>query len=184
VLPIGPEERRALPIGPRAAVPAGRRALTRRERKARKKLPLAPPPAPEELISPLADIGPWGDPRDEPPLVLEASDPKQMVRPYTRTGGRTHVGYRLELETLLTTTQGREYDIATLRDDHSAICEMCRAPQSVAEIAAKLVLPLGAARVLISDVVDFGLLSVHETSAADGPTIDLMQRIAAGLRKL
>lgn len=185
VLPIGPTEPRALPIGPRSVAPAGRRALTRRDRKANKKLPLAPPPTPA-LISPLADAGPWTDLKEELPLSTEASNPRQLVRPYTRTGGRTHVGYRLELETLLSTSQGREYDIDTLRDDYRAICEMCRVPQSVAEIAAKLALPLGAARVLIADVVEVALLSIHETttSTEGGPTIDLMQRVAAGLRNL
>lgn len=171
-----------MPIGPRSAVPAGRKALNRRDRKARKKLPLAPPPEPA-LISPLADAGPWTEEKEVLPLSTEASDPRQLVRPYTRTGGRTHVGYDLELETLLSTQRGRERDIATLRDDYLTICEMCQMPQSVAEIAAKLVLPLGAARVLIADVVEAELLFVHETSK-EGPSMDLMHRVAAGLRRL
>jgi hypothetical protein len=176
--PEPPPTPTSLPIGPRSAVPAGRRSLSRRDKKS-KKVTSVPEP---ELISPLADAGPWG-PKDAPELSVEASNPKQMVRPYTRTGGRTHVGYRLELETLLTTTVGRDRDIITLRDDYQTICEMCRTPQSTAEIAARLALPLGAARVLIADVVEAELLYVHELSA-EGPSVDLLSRVAAGLRRL
>jgi hypothetical protein len=67
--------------------------------------------------------------------------------------------------------------------DHRAICQTCRMPRSTAEVAARLGLPLGAARVLIADVVDLGLLTVHETSA-DKPTMDLLYRVATGLRNL
>lgn len=186
VLPISdqpPPAPRALPIGPRSVVPAGRKSLNRRDKKG-KKLPLAPPPTPA-LVSPLADAGPWREPKKEQvPLSVEASNPKQLVRPYTRTGGRTHAGYRLELETLLSTPLGRDYDISTLRDDYRTICEMCRMPQSTAEIAARLGLPLGAARVLIGDVVEAELLFVHEVAEESGPSIDLLSRVAAGLRKL
>jgi hypothetical protein len=185
VLPVDepPPTPRALPIGPRSVAPASRRSLSGRERKKDKKLPLAPPPTPGP-VSPLADAGPWSEPKEQPPLSIEASNPRQLVRPYTRTGGRTHVAYRLELETLLSTSPGRDRDIATLRDDYQTICEMCRTPQSVAEIAVRLGLPLGAARVLISDVVDGALLFVHETAEETGPTMDLLSRVAAGLRNL
>jgi DNA-directed RNA polymerase specialized sigma24 family protein len=163
-------------------VPASsRKSLARRERKGKKKVRRALEP---ELISPLADAGPWAGPKEPPPLSAEASDPRRLVRPYTRTGGRTHSGYRLELETLLSTQYGRDRDIFTLRDDYRMICELCRLPQSVAEIAARLGLPLGAARVLISDLVPAELLYVHEVAAEDGPSVDLLSRVAAGLKKL
>lgn len=146
-------------------------------------LPLAPPPTPGN-VSPLANEGPWTGMKEQRNLPTEANNPRQLVRPYTRTGGRTHAtGHRLELETLLTTTQGRDYDISSLRDDYRMICEMCRLPQSTAEIAARLGLPLGAARVLIADVVEAALLFVHET-AREGPSMDLLYRVASGLKKL
>lgn len=171
-----------LPIGPRSVVPAGRRSLRRREKKTKDLLPLAPPPTPAP-VSPLADTGPWVAPKEPPPLPVAASDPKQLVRPYTRTGGRTHAHYRLELETLLSTALSRGRDRAALRDDLRAIYDLCRTPHSTAEVSAHLGLPLGAARVLIADVVDMGLLHVHETSE-DEPALDLLYRVAAGLKNL
>ena len=41
--------------------------------------------------------------------------------------------------------------------------EECRTPRSVAEIVAALRVPLGVARVLISDAADAGLVTVHKT---------------------
>jgi hypothetical protein len=185
VLPAGepPPTPTALPIGPRSVLPAGRgrRQPARREKKL---LPLAPPPTPApDLVSPLADAGPWAEPKEPPPLSVEASHPQQLVRPYTRTGGRTHAGYRLELETLLSTPLGREREMAGLHTDLRAICQTCRMPKSTAEVAARLGLPLGAARVLIADVVDLGLLHVHETSGTN-PSMDILYRVASGLRNL
>ncbi len=181
---LTPPTPRALPIGPRSVVPAGRKSLGRRDKKPKKLLPLAPPPTPApELVSPLADAGPWADPKEPEPLSMEASSPRQLVRPYTRTGGRTHAGYRLELETLLSTALSHERERAALRHDLRAICELCLTPHSTAEVSAHLSLPLGAARVLIADVVDLGLLHVHE-SADDKPSMDLLYRVAAGLKNL
>jgi hypothetical protein len=176
----------ALPIGPRSVVPAGRKSLGHRDKKPKKPLPLAPPPTPApdaDLVTPLADTGPWADPKPPGPLSVEASSPRQLVRPYTRTGGRTHVGYRLELETLLSTALTHERERHALRNDLRAICDLCLTPHSTAEVSAHLHLPLGAARVLIADVVDLGLLHVHE-SAADKPSLDLLYRVAAGLKNL
>jgi hypothetical protein len=174
----------ALPIGPRSVVPAGRRSLGRREKKPKKLLPLAPPPTPApDLAPPPADSGPWSELKEPRPLSVEASSPKQLVRPYTRTGGRTHGGYRLELETLLSTSVSRQRETSALHDDLRAICHLCRTPHSTAEVSAHLGLPLGAARVLISDVVDLGLLTVHQSSA-DKPTLDLLYRVASGLKNL
>ena len=179
--PEPPPTPRALPIGPRSVVPAGRKSLGKREKKNKKP---SPPPSPSlEPASALADAGPWMEPKDEAPPPSPA-DPKGLVRPYTRTGGRTRAGYRLELETLLSTPLGRDRDIQTLRNDYRMICEMCRMPHSTAEIAVRLGLPLGAARVLIADVVSAALLFVHETAAEEGPSMDLLQRVAAGLRRL
>ena len=46
----------------------------------------------------------------------------------------------------------------TLSPEHVDIVELCRdAPQSVAELAAELDLPIGVVRVLIGDLVDDGI---------------------------
>jgi len=107
----------------------------------------------------------------------------QIVRPYTRTGGRTRSSIALELETLLT-LNAVELP-ARLSVEHEGICRLCRHPVSVAEVAAYQALPIGAARVLISDMVEMGLITAVTASPdPEGPPVDLMHRVLEGLRRL
>ena len=117
--------------------------------------------------------------------IIEDGDPRPLVRPYTRTGGRTKPVHLLELETLLSFSPAWQVDMQTLRADHRAICVACRTPQSTAELAVHLGLPLGAARVLIADVVDLGLVQIHELELVGSrPSMDLLERVHAGLVNL
>nr|WP_170200571.1 DUF742 domain-containing protein [Prauserella endophytica] len=109
-----------------------------------------------------------------------------FVRPYAITGGRTKANYPLELETLVST---REAAVIAVPDqiEHQLIMEECRTPRSVAEIAAALRVPLGVARVLISDAADTGLVTVHKTISGDEGAeahLMLMERVLSGLRRL
>jgi hypothetical protein len=75
-------------------------------------------------------------------------------------------------------------------EEHRAVAELCRAPRSVAEVAALLSLPLGVARVLLADMAGIGLVVVHrnppgeEGSHAGRPDMVLMERVLSGLRRL
>jgi hypothetical protein len=108
------------------------------------------------------------------------------VRAYTWTKGRTTSQFRLEIETLLSTTGlYQEHEDSTPSEYH-AIAALCRQPRSVAEVAALLGLPLGVAKVLAGDMAADGLLAVGETASVDGegPDLALMERILSGLRQL
>ncbi|AUI57621.1 hypothetical protein B1H26_38050 [Amycolatopsis sp. BJA-103] len=114
-----------------------------------------------------------------------------IVRPYALTGGRTKANYALELETLISTKDhvaaGSLPSVAVGQIECISIIEECRTPRSVAEIAATLRVPLGVARVLISDAADAGLVSVHKTiTGNDGAEahLVLMERVLSGLRRL
>lgn len=111
-----------------------------------------------------------------------------MARPYVRTGGRASTTYDLRLETMLSTTRTGAVlpEDSAMNPDHRLICELCRTPTSVAEIAAHLRAPLGVARVLIGDALAANLLTLHDIArAADGrPTVELMRRVYDGLRRL
>jgi Protein of unknown function (DUF742) len=111
-----------------------------------------------------------------------------LVRPYTRTGGRTKPGRDLDLEALvLPTTNGREaWDSPLLSPEHHSVIEICQSSVSVAEIAARLRVPLGVARIIIADMVDLGLVEVLKTAAADGDERDpaFLRRVLSGLQRL
>ena len=112
--------------------------------------------------------------------------PSSAVRAYAWTAGRTTPQYRLELETLLSTTpRYHEHDDA-ISSEYHAVAALCHHPASVAEVAALLKLPLGIAKVLTGDMAATGLLAVHETASANGesPDLKLMERILSGLRRL
>ena len=47
------------------------------------------------------------------------------------------------------------------------ILQLCRTPHSIAEVAAKLGVPLGVARVLVGDLVAEDRLVVHQSDPVD-----------------
>lgn len=104
-----------------------------------------------------------------------------LVRPYSRTGGRTRSVFELALEALVSTTD--RADLAYVDAEHQPIVDLCRQVRSVAEVAALLGIPLGVARILVADMAELGLVAVHRT-APDGPPIAILERVLAGLRRL
>ncbi len=129
--------------------------------------------------------------RPERPERVDPAEETAIVRPYALTGGRTRANYALELETLISTKDhvaaGGFPQAAAEQIESISIMEECRTPRSVAEIAAALRVPLGVARVLISDAADAGLVTVHRTiSGQDGAEahLMLMERVLSGLRRL
>lgn len=115
-----------------------------------------------------------------------AAESGSLVRPYTRTGGRTRPDYDLAIEALISTSErGLERDAAVL-PEHRSICGLCTDTRSVAEVAALLRLPLGVARVLIGDMASMGLVLIHQGGmvVGDKPSIDFLERVLSGLRRL
>ncbi|GGP34970.1 DUF742 domain-containing protein [Saccharothrix coeruleofusca] len=115
-----------------------------------------------------------------------AADSGSLVRPYTRTGGRTRPDYDLAIEALVSTSErGLERDAAVL-PEHRSICGLCTDTRSVAEVAAHLRLPLGVVRVLIGDMASMGLVLIHQGGlvVGDRPSIEFLERVLSGLRRL
>lgn len=121
----------------------------------------------------------------EPALGLDP-DTADLVRPYFRTHGRTRPTRTLPVETLISATERGRVPEHTCSREEAAICLLCRSSQSVAEIAAHRRIPLGVARVLVSDLADRGLVVVQATQQAGGdrPSIDFMERVLRGLHAM
>ncbi|PWV84780.1 Protein of unknown function [Prauserella marina] len=145
-----------------------------------------------EMSHPAGLPGTIGAPTGEEQLVsaeavpLYPAEETDFVRPYAITGGRTKANYPLELETLVSTREAAVFAVPD-QIEHKLIMEECRTPHSVAEIAAALRVPLGVARVLISDAADAGLVTVHRTISGDEGAeahLMLMERVLSGLRRL
>jgi uncharacterized protein DUF742 len=115
-----------------------------------------------------------------------AHETGSLVRPYTRTGGRTRSDYDLAIEALVSTSERGKAPDAAVLPEHRSICGLCLDTRSVAEVAAHLRLPLGVARVLIGDMAGMGLVLIHQSGmvVGDRPSIEFMERVLSGLRRL
>jgi hypothetical protein len=101
------------------------------------------------------------------------------------TGGRTRPAHTdLEIEALVSTTSLGERT-PTLTVEQRAIAALCRDILSIAEISARLDLPLGVTRVLVGDMADEGMVMLHRpTQAGDRPDLALLERVLYGLRSI
>jgi Protein of unknown function (DUF742) len=115
------------------------------------------------------------------------ADAVPLVRPYSRTGGRTRSTLDLAIEALVSTSDLGHARSGQLDGTHQPIAELCTQSRSVAEVAALLRIPLGVARVLVGDMAGLGLVVVHKTAESDssgGVPMALMERVLAGLHRL
>lgn len=89
-----------------------------------------------------------------------------MVRPFVVTGGRTRVdNSTLGIETVVETDP--EADAARANFERARIVELCNQPQSVAEVAVSLHVPVGVAMVLIGDLVSEDMLILHHSDPVE-----------------
>ncbi len=122
--------------------------------------------------------------RDEPTGAL--------VRPYAVTRGRTRPKLEIALEALVETTVRGRSGIRGSQggSEHQYIAAMCDGGrvQSLAEIAARMQLPLGVARVIVADMATDGLVAVYEPTSLEDETdavgTELLERVLSGLRRL
>ncbi|MEU9010354.1 DUF742 domain-containing protein [Streptomyces sp. NPDC048479] len=113
-----------------------------------------------------------------------------VVRPYAMTRGRTSSAtrHRLDLIALVVPElaaddPGRDQ---LLSPEHVEIVERCGdTPQSIAELAAILDLPVGVVRVLVGDLVEDALVHVtRPVPPAELPDVSILREVINGLRAL
>ncbi len=109
-----------------------------------------------------------------------------VVRPYALTRGRTRpVGEALDLIAIITAVRGVRPDPSAVGPEHRAVLRICRLPTSVADIAADLDLPLGVVRILLGDLGELSLISIHHPiPPARLPDADILKEVVDGLRRL
>jgi hypothetical protein len=113
-------------------------------------------------------------------------DAGPVVRPYTLTGGRVRPvteDFDLVAFVQANVSSAEEAD-GNLQPEHRAIVAIAQEPTSVAEIAARVDLPLGVVRVLLGDLLAAGLVNIHEPSTAQFPDDDILKAVVHGLRAL
>ncbi len=109
----------------------------------------------------------------------------QGVRAYTITSGRSHAAVHLEFETMLQATPAGLASTGLLRFERADIVRLCiEEPLSVAELSARLRLPIGAIRVVAADLLHEGLLQAFQPSESVADDVLLLTRLIAGVRAL
>jgi len=113
-------------------------------------------------------------------------DAGPVVRPYTMTGGRGRpVAGGFDLVAFVVATRGPDAAPVHLQPEHRAILVATREPLSVAEVSAHLNLAVGVVRVLLGDLLQLGLISMYEPSAARSPLDErVLKAVINGLQAL
>jgi hypothetical protein len=112
------------------------------------------------------------------------SGPGRVVPVYAVTGGRTRSATgELPMESLVRATQWTPWP--GMQTEYRSILELAEEPVSLVEIGAALQIPVGVARVLVSDLAGAGYVAVHEPEPTgdDGrPRAAVLERLLEGLR--
>lgn len=107
------------------------------------------------------------------------------VRAYAMTGGRAHANGILEFETMLQATAGGREALTAMKFERGEILRLCQSdPLSVAELSARLHVPIGVVRVVAADLVSEGMLESFQPSENVADDVLLITRLIAGVRSL
>ena len=111
-------------------------------------------------------------------------DAGPLVRPYAVARGRTRpTRHNLEMTTLVVAAR-TDGDVNVDRE-YAHILRMCQRPLSIAEVSATLNLPLVVVKVLLSDLIDWGLIIFRSPPrTSEVPQMELLQAVLDGIRKL
>ena len=123
---------------------------------------------------------------------MDASDRREpgrhprLVRPYVLTRGRTHApGPLMALEASVRRMPEPGALPASAPPESLRIVDLCSQSMSVAEVAARLFLPIGVVRVLVGDLVTAGVVAVDDPHTVEHATdVQLLERLLDGIRAL
>jgi uncharacterized protein DUF742 len=108
-----------------------------------------------------------------------------LVRPYALTRGRTRTGrHDLNMITMVVTVRPDAEAAFLVEPEYTQILRMCQTPLSVAEISAKLNLPMAVVKVLLSDLIEQDLVVFRSPPPRTSPDRKLLQAVLDGIRRL
>lgn len=92
----------------------------------------------------------------------------RLIRPYTVSDGRTEPTMRMDLLSMVIATGRRPH--GQLGPDHAQALDLCGRVTTVAEVAARLKLPAVVAKILLSDLVDWGAVYTRSPDPMADPS--------------
>ena len=107
-----------------------------------------------------------------------------VVRPYALTRGMTRPsGERIDLIDMVLAV--RVVGLSPrLSPEQARALACCQTPVALVEIAAELGLATGVVRILISDLRDRGLVTIHRARPRSVSDLTILRQVADGLRRL
>lgn len=140
-----------------------------------------PDPPESSLLRPYLNAG--RRPEPEAPDAEPTVD--FSVRSFTMTSGRSRATVQLAFESMLQTTPIGVANQQALTFERATIVEMCVAETlSVAELSARMHIPIGVVRVLAADLIAEQFLQAFVASTNVGDDVSLIARLIAGVRTL
>ncbi len=107
-----------------------------------------------------------------------------VVRPYALTGGLTRpAGQRLDLLDMACAARRADQN-PMVSPEQSEVLRRCAIPVPLVELAADLDLPTGVIRILVSDLRERGLVTIHRSQPAGLSDLKILQEVVDGLRRL
>ncbi|MFC5634867.1 DUF742 domain-containing protein [Streptomyces bullii] len=113
--------------------------------------------------------------------------PGRLVRPFTLTGGRTRPSRAdFTLITTVSTVDPPPVSAARPQPEHHRILRLCTRPMAVAELAARLDLPVSVVVILLCDLLEAGRITARPPRPVSRttPDLDLLQKVRDGLGRL
>jgi hypothetical protein len=115
----------------------------------------------------------------------EGDEQTTLLRPYLLTSGRSQpVDETIEIEAQVLTRYTGGESAGGLHFELRDIVALCRQPTSVAEVAARLGLHIGVARVLVADLVAQGHVTLVRPDTTLNTNLDMIERVIRGLEAI
>jgi hypothetical protein len=112
-------------------------------------------------------------------------DAGPVVRPYALTGGLTRPsGQRFDLLDMVGLVRRSPEDMPLLAPEQTEVLRRCQIPAPLIDLAADLDLPVGVIRILVSDLRERGLVSIHRAKPAGAGDLKILQEVVNGLQRL
>ncbi len=113
----------------------------------------------------------------------DADETGRLIRPYAITGGRTGGEVEIGLESQIQASTRASQHLGAYRWEAARLIELVQTPMALVELAARLELPLGVARVLVADLISDGAVVLHKPVTTQNFG-SLLERVLDGVRNL
>jgi hypothetical protein len=108
----------------------------------------------------------------------------RLIRPYAMTGGRTGADCdSIGLEAQIQANTRASSHLGAYRWEAAKVVDLVQSPMALIEIAARLQIPIGVARVLVADLVSDGAVMLHIPEKTQS-FASLLERVLDGVRNL